>query len=305
MQKALLLHNPKAGDEDHVQSQLVKAIEKYGYGCIYHSLKEDADWTRQIEQADFAVIAGGDGTIRAVVKELVMRPVLDKRIPLAILPMGTANNLSKTLGINRDLDEEAHIKSWSSSERLRFDVGVIQYADNTEFFLEGAGFGVFPALMRKMESVDKSQLESAQEELRLALEILHQIVLTAEAEPYRIKTDDQVLEGKAILLEIMNIQSIGPNIPLAPDVKTDDGQFHVVCVDEDRRAELAAYIRQLIATGEGPFEWKTLITNTLTLECQSQYMHVDDELILSPEIPLNITIRENLFEFLVSASKIV
>src|SRR5690606_8796775 len=126
MQQAILLHNPGAGDEDHLKSDLVKAIEAAGFGCVYFSVKKEDSWKQQLDQADFAVIAGGDGTVRRVVKELVQRTVLEKKLPIALLPMGTANNLSKTLGLDNELDRKGHIKNWKKNKLKRFDIGVIK-----------------------------------------------------------------------------------------------------------------------------------------------------------------------------------
>lgn len=300
MKQVLLLHNPGAGDEDHLKSDLVSAIEQEGFGCVYHSVKKEDRWKDQLNQADFVAVAGGDGTVRAVVKELVQRTVLDKKIPLALLPMGTANNLSLTLGIDRDLDTAIHIKNWKNGKLQRFDVGVIEKTDTQEFFLEGTGFGVFPELIQRMVSVDKGHIETAQDELKLALEVLHTIILSARAEDYWIKGDEKIYTGKCILLEVMNIKSVGPNIILSPVAETDDGYFDVVCVDEKQRADFAEYIRNLSLGTDTAFEWKTFKAKKLIIECSSPHMHVDDELILPPKDPLVLEVRSNLLEFLVS-----
>ncbi|GGH09047.1 diacylglycerol kinase [Sphingobacterium alkalisoli] len=298
MQQAILLHNPGAGDEDHLKSDLVKSIEAAGYGCVYFSVKKEDTWKQQLDQADFAVVAGGDGTVRRVVKELVKRNALDKKLPIALLPMGTANNLCKTLGIDRDHDSEHLIENWGKATLQRFDVGIIKNADTTDFFLEGAGYGVFPKLIKKMESIDISHVETAKDELQLALEVLHDIILSAKATNYRIKADNNIYEGKSLLLEVMNIQSIGPNLILSPSAETDDGLFDVVIVDEAQREEFAQYIKELITDAEATFSWKTFKAKELTIECDSKHMHVDDELVLPLKNPLLLEVRDNVLEFL-------
>lgn len=299
MEQAILLHNPGAGDEDHLKSDLVKSIEAAGFGCVYFSVKKDNSWQQQLDQADFAVVAGGDGTVRRVVKELVKRNTLEKKLPIALLPMGTANNLSKALGIDRDQDYKRHVKKWKKSELQRFDVGVLKNADTTDFFLEGAGYGVFPKLIRKMETVDQRHVKTAKDELQLALEVLHDIVLTARATSYWMKADDKIYEGKSLLLEIMNIQSIGPNLILSPEAKTDDGLFDVVIVDEGQRESFAKYIKKLMTDERAKFKWKTFKAKELTIDCKSRHMHVDDELVLPLKNPVILEVRENVLEFLV------
>lgn len=299
MKQAILLHNPGAGDEDHLKSDLVELIEQEGFTCVYFSVKNGDRWIHQLDQADFAVIAGGDGTVRGVVKELVKRNALDKKIPVTILPMGTANNLSIALGIDSDLKNINHIKSWKNSMRQRFDVGVVKNADTTDFFLEGAGYGVFPQLIQKMTSVDKSNVQNARDELNLALEVLYEIISTAKAEKYWIKADDKIYEGKCLLLEVMNIQSIGPNLILSPDAVTDDGLFNIVYVDEEQRSDFASYIKKRLNQEEAKFDYKSFKSNQLTIDCESTFMHIDDELVLPLKNVAILEVRENVLEFLV------
>ncbi len=298
MKQVILLHNPGAGDEDHLKEELIKAIEKEGFGCNYFSIKEDA-WKQQLDNADFAVVGGGDGTVRRVVKELVKRNVLDKKIPLALLPMGTANNLSKTLELDRDAKRETHIRNWKNQKLQKFDVGVVKNADATEFFIESVGFGVFPKLIKEMRSVDKSNVDSAKDEIKLALQVLHDLIQSVEAADCWMKADDEIYEGKYLLVEVMNSRSIGPNLVLAPDAKTDDAIFDVVILKEDQRDAFTAYVKDLIADKEPVFPIKTIQARELIISNESKFMHIDDELIIPMKNPLTIEIRENLLEFIV------
>lgn len=302
MEQAILLHNPGAGDEDHLKSDLIALIEQEGYACVYFSVKNGDQWIHQIDQADFAVVAGGDGTVRGVAKELVKRNSLEKKIPITILPMGTANNLSIALGIDSTKKNLDHIKNWKNTKRQRFDVGVIKNADSTDFFLEGAGYGVFPHLIQKMESVDKSKVENTKDELKLALEVLHEIIKTAKAEKYWIKADDKIYEGKCLLLEVMNIQSVGPNLILSPQAVTDDGLFNVVYVDEGQRSDFANFIKKRLNDEEVTFDYRTFEAKQLTIDCESTYMHIDDELVLPLKNVAILEVRENVLEFLVPQS---
>lgn len=301
MKQAILLHNPGAGDEDHVKSDLIQAIEQEGFGCVYFSIKKDDSWKTQLDQADFIIVAGGDGTVRTVVKQLVKRNALDKKIPIAILPMGTANNLSKTLGIDNEEARETHIKNWKTSRLKRFDLGVIKNADTTDFFMESAGYGLFPNLIQAMDAEDKSGLETAKDELKFALTVLQRLVLTAEAADFWLQADGQVYEGKCLLLEVMNIRSIGPNLILSNEAETDDGVFNVVYVAEEQREAFAAYVGRLIDGENDPgFAYNTFHAAALTIDCDSKYMHLDDELILPLKNPLVLEVRENVLAFLVN-----
>src|SRR4051812_7273089 len=122
MKTAKLLHNPGAGNERHTKDELVTQIKAAGFNCEYASVK-GWFWDNITDKIDFVIVAGGDGTIRKIAKELLGRKILDKTFPIALLPVGTANNISKTLqifGKTADI-----IQSWHKGNIKKYDVGKI------------------------------------------------------------------------------------------------------------------------------------------------------------------------------------
>ena len=104
MKIAKVLHNPNAGDGENSDKDLITALEAEGYKCSYLSTKEKGwekkDWDKiESEDIDFVIVAGGDGTVRKLAGELLDRKLIDKKLPIALLPFGTANNIARTLGI--------------------------------------------------------------------------------------------------------------------------------------------------------------------------------------------------------------
>lgn len=291
------MHNPNAGEEDHMKSDLINAIENEGYRCSYFSIKKDKRWKNQLEEADFVVVAGGDGTVRKVVEELIKKNSLSKRIAMAILPMGTANNLSKTLALEETSFED-YVSHWKNSKRQRFDVGVIEHSDLTDFFLEGAGYGVFPALIQAMDSLDTKHLENADDKLQLAMEKLYEIIRTAEAHHYTIHADNKTYEGRYLLLEVMNISSIGPNLMLAPSAQVDDGYLDVVVITEKQRNAFAMHIKNLIHQENTSFDFQTLRAKKLMIQSHNKDIHIDDKYIVTSNGSLTIEVREHTLDLL-------
>ncbi|NGM66977.1 diacylglycerol/lipid kinase family protein [Sphingobacterium sp. SGR-19] len=298
MKQVILLHNPNAGDADHFKTDLIEAIEKEGYRCTYFSIKDNDSWKHQLNEADFVVVAGGDGTVRKVVKALVQRGVNDKRIIMALLPMGTANNLSKTLFLDKEASFEDHVGTWKYGKRQRFDVGMLAYDSSFDFFLEGVGYGLFPTLVQTMDKIDVSHLETTEEQLQLALEKLHQIILTAEAYDYIIHVDEKAYEGRYLLLEVMNIPSIGPNLVLAPAAQIDDGYLDLVMITEEERNAFALHVKKIIDQEETSFDFQTLRAKKFKIQSTNKNIHIDDKCLSISNGSLTIQVDEHILDLI-------
>jgi diacylglycerol kinase (ATP) len=84
------------------------------------------------------LVAGGDGTVAKVARCLVDRDAAH-RIPIAILPVGTANNIARSLGIE---GEVGGLLSGLSNAKTRYlDVGLARGPWGERNFLEAVGCG--------------------------------------------------------------------------------------------------------------------------------------------------------------------
>ena len=89
--RVLLIHNPKAGDRKHGKKQLIWSLKRNGLQAFYQSIKEPG-WEKALKKpVEVVIAAGGDGTVHKTAWK-----IMDSGIPLAILPLGTANNLART-----------------------------------------------------------------------------------------------------------------------------------------------------------------------------------------------------------------
>lgn len=112
-----LMHNPKAGHGKHAQKELTAALARAGHHAIYQSTKERDDKKALKKPTDLMLVAGGDGTVGKVGRELI-----DTGIPLSVLPLGTANNLARSLGFTAPLEEI--IACLEGGKKRPFDVGL-------------------------------------------------------------------------------------------------------------------------------------------------------------------------------------
>ncbi|HEY0668187.1 MAG TPA: diacylglycerol kinase family protein [Sphingobacteriaceae bacterium] len=292
MKQVKLLHNPTAGDEEHSKEELISLIQSKGYECNYSSTKEKG-WDELKDGTDFIIIAGGDGTVRKMVKKLVYRKLIDKQYPIALLPMGTANNIAATLGF---IDQpENIIKSWNNNNLKRIDIGKVSGIDET-FFLEGFGFGVFPRLMKEMKERD-IEATTPEKELETALKILTEIIDSYKAKSCTLEIDGINHSGNFLMVEILNIRSIGPNLALAPMADPGDGLFEIVLIKEEQKEEFKQYIINKLNGIEESFIFSVINARNITINWDGKFAHADDELLCIEKEEIKIELLEGVLKF--------
>lgn len=293
-----VFHNPTAGEAEHTKEKLVRKIKAAGFECSYSSTKKNISEKRIPAATDFIVVAGGDGTVRKIAEFYCNGNVLNRRYPLGLLPWGTANNIAKTLGISGSPEEI--IERWKQENKQRFDIGKVHGLKENHFFLEAMGFGVFPKLIREMrERTSKS--ENPEEELEHALKILRDIVADYKPRSCEITIDGETHNGKFLMVEIMNIKSIGPNLNIAPMSHYDDGEFDVILISESQREALLQYVDDRRANGkETPFFYTALKARKLEINWGGRLMHIDDELIEADKFQkMEVEVLRDVLTFLI------
>ena len=288
-----LFHNPTAGNENHDKEELISLMEKNGFECQYSSMKKD--WKDIDEKVDFIVAAGGDGTIRKITKQLLDRKLSEKTWPIALLPLGTANNIAQTLNVEGSTEEI--IQSWHHTHIKAFDVGRISGLSTAGFFLESLGYGMFPYLIKKMKKVES---QAPEQEIKTALEILYEIIFSYEPKQCHLKIDGVDHSGKFLMTEIMNTKLIGPNLFLSPHGDPGDGEFEVIMIPEKDKEKLAAYISDKLKGVESTYTFRQLKAKEITISWEGSHMHVDDEMIkIDKDVEIEIELRKGLLEFMV------
>jgi diacylglycerol kinase family enzyme len=296
MKLAQLLHNPTAGEEVHSKKELIALIEEtLDVECRYFSTKEK-EWKDIEPGVDLLVIAGGDGTIRKVSRELLNRKRIDRQVPIAILPLGTANNIAKTLHIQGEIKDI--VKCWRKKNIKRFDIGRIEGMTEAQFFLEGFGYGIFPNLMKVMRGPDKELKKYPEEKMQRAVAELEEIILTKKPFSCSVEIDGVDHSGNYILVEVMNTESIGPNLRLAPDANPGDGKLELVLLTEKHRDQLLDQVRRPDSNDTMAFPaYKGF---TIQLHCEETQLHVDDELIkIKSPGPVHIEAQTGMLDFLI------
>lgn len=296
MKNALILHNPGAGDEEYSDDELVSLIEEMGFSTSYFSLK-DRHWKKLSMEDDFLIITGGDGSVRKVISELINRQS-DLDFPIALIPAGTANNIAKSLGIF----EKCHslVRKWPTMRVQPFDLGRVQCATETVFFLEAFGYGLFPRLMKEMKKVPKALTNTPEKKLEKALEVLHTIADSYKAVHAIVTIDGKSFPGNYLLIEVMNIRSLGPNLVLAPEADSGDRKFEVALIYENQRSKLSSYVSDRIRQLDHELGITVLSGKDIQISWDGEDVHVDDEILSDKAFrQINLGLYEKTVNFLV------
>jgi len=290
-----ILHNPKAGEGNYSEQELLSLFKSKGYDASYASLKKQ-DWDKFPDDKEMLVIAGGDGAVGKVVMNMLKRRLADSNYTLAVLPLGSANNFAKSLGIAGDA--ESVIKSLDVGNVQKIGIGRISGNEEYEFFLESFGIGLLPQLMKRMKK-NKEMIDSPEKKILASLEQLHELVLSAEPVTCKIKADEKVYTDKYLLAEILNISTVGPNLCIAADASPADGYLNLVLIPESQRLEFASHISKKIKEEEDDYPFITQRAKMISIECERSIAHVDDELVSGKGLKkLEATASEGLINFL-------
>jgi diacylglycerol kinase (ATP) len=272
--RVTIVHNPDSGEGSVTESDLRTMAAANGYEALYVSTADPRSVTQALAvPTDLVVAAGGDGTVREVGHHLLGRDV-----PLAILPMGTANNLGTTLGL---LGAPASlIAGWATGRRERLDVVLVSGSCGPRLALEGVGIGPVASTIAALSQLTdrEARADHVQDELRRDMKVLREIVADCPARPCQVTLDHRDLSGSYLAIEAMNIRSVGPNVELAPDADPFDGQFDVVLIAEDQRARLRDYLTAKLDGIDNPPWLPSHRGRELHIRWNGSRVHIDDEI---------------------------
>ncbi len=222
------------------------------------------------DPGDLVVVAGGDGSIKKVALALAGRS-----IPMAILPIGTANNIAKSLGALGSVPEL--IAGWGGAERRRLAVGTVSTPWGSMRFVESVGVGVFTELVTRGDSeVNESTTGLTGHAIDRALLLLQRIIAERAHRFRKLILDGSDLSGEYLLVEVMNMPLVGPNIPLAPGADYGDGHLEVVTVTDREREVLAEYVKARLSGGAAPPQLTTRRAARVAMHASPGELHVDD-----------------------------
>jgi diacylglycerol kinase family enzyme len=226
--RATLIHNEKAGDKHHDRAALVQLLERAGYSVSYFVAKQ-CDLAEVLGQpAEIIVSAGGDGMVARIVAH-----ARSDGPPIAILPLGTANNIANSLGIEGPLDDL--VAGWKDAKSRPYYPLSASGPWGVRRLIEGIGFGAFEQAISELPRRLR---------VKRARELIGGIVVDAPPENLEISIDGESIAGRFAVLEITAIPLVGPRLPLAPEADPSDRNLEI-CFVGDSAAERQGFARWL------------------------------------------------------------
>ncbi len=147
--RALLIVNPKARNGKGFSADMRTILERGGISLVEKTAKSDETISDVIlgnRDVDLVIVGGGDGTLNAAAKGL-----METKLPLAILPLGTANDFARTIGIPADPTEAT--RQLLNYQQLPIDLGEV----NGHLYFNVASIGFSAELAQKLSADAKKK----------------------------------------------------------------------------------------------------------------------------------------------------
>lgn len=286
-----LVHNPASGHDQPSPEQLCQLLQRAGHQIDYHDAREAGHLRDDELRGDVVLAAGGDGTVRRLARRLA-----GGLVPLAILPLGTANNVATSLGIEGPPDELVH--GLSGGDCRSIDVGVLQGPSGEEIFLEAVGVGPFARAADLLSQ--RTDPSGRHEELEQDLRMLRAAVDAYPVHRCSVSIDGEISDGEFLWIEVMNMPRLGPGLPLAPDADPSDGLLDVVQARESDRGTFARFLGDRLRGCDVAPPFLLQRGRVVRLEVSGGTMHLDDESRkIEPGTVLHLTVRRGAVRMLI------
>jgi diacylglycerol kinase (ATP) len=267
--RVTLLHNKSAGSENHAADEIESAVQKAGHEIVSMlSSQEQLIASIREHPCELIAIAGGDGTVSRAACSLA-----GCRVPLTILPLGTANNTANHLGFEGTVEQL--VQRWSFGRLTPFDLATLSAGDTLAPFSEAVGWGIFPSVISNANRL--SEPDEPVRTLERDRKVFQAVIEEAEPRSYAIRVDGVSLTGKFLLVEIVNIPLIGPQLAVSPESDSSDGVLELVVAGESERPALI----ELALTGRvaSDVRLRTLRGKHFTVETEDTAFHRDGSLV--------------------------
>jgi YegS/Rv2252/BmrU family lipid kinase len=238
----VLIVNPRARSGSAPLDRALDAFAAAGVAARVEtsaSRAEVADDIRRLApETDAVVVCGGDGSINAAAPGL-----MDTGLPMGVIPMGTANDFARTLGLPADPAAAARVVAAGRTRPI--DLGVV----NGQPFFNVASIGLSVDVADALNAGLKKRwgrFSYAVAALKVAL----------RARPFRawITARDEKVMVRTYQVAVGNGRHYGGGVIVAEHAAIDDGRLDLYSLELRTIWRLATMIRAFRAGMHGAFD---------------------------------------------------
>lgn len=221
MKKVVFIYNPYSG-ENRILSHLdyiLRQYQDYGYRVVPFRFTEESGLEEAFADVDddyhHVLVAGGDGTINSVVNEMQKQGV---KLPLAILPAGTANDFATLLGYSGNI--QTACREILEGRVSSVDLGLV----NDRYFVNVLSAGLFTEVSQKTPTILKNTFGK----MAYYMSGIQELPRFRKIH-VRIDSDDLFFDDNVYIFFVFNGNTAG-NMRFAHNSDIQDGLFDVVIV---------------------------------------------------------------------------
>lgn len=230
------------------------------------------------------VVAGGDGTIKAVAEALN-----GEDIPVGIIPAGSANGLAVNLNLPTTIDKQLEIAFGNSLRKM--DIIII----DDEFCLHMSDFGLNAELIKKYEN------SNVRGKLGYLLQSIPTLVQSDYPFQFKIETNNTTFNTEGILLAIANARSYGTGATVNPNGKIDDGYFEILIFKNFDFIEILKTLRNEVELD--PEFVEIISTQKARISCKAPVAFQIDGEYLGEKESVNVSVSPIKLEIAVPEGK--
>lgn len=231
--RALLIVNPRARRGTGSIAAAVGVLEARGVDVTEVKVGEDDSMAdlirRRRDDCDFVIVGGGDGTLNAAAPGLV-----DTGLPLGVLPLGTANDFARTVGIPDDPVKAAELIAAGAIRPV--DLGEV----NGHLFFNVASIGFSAELASDLTEHAKKRWGKLGYAIVAARILVRSRLFTAH-----LDHDGTTEKIRTLQISVGNGRHYGGGMTVEETATADDGKLDFYSLEVDHWWRLLALLPSL------------------------------------------------------------
>ena len=285
--KTLVIMNPNAGSAEEASTLQAALADRPDMTTKETSYAGQAkEFAQQAASLDYhtVVAAGGDGTINEVVNGLVSA---SPQLRLGIVPLGTGNDLARTLGI--PLDPLAALQLLETREERRLDLMRLETAGRVVYGINVAAGG-FTGQMNEELTDD---LKASWGPLAYILGAIKVLPNLTDYETLVRWENGQHERFEALNVIVANGRTAAGGFQVAPTANPEDGLLDVVVIRSVSLLDLASLSAQFLAGLylESPYVVHRQVRSVSVSSQPGMWFNVDGELLTKEALTFSVQPR--------------